>query len=1349
MGKGVKAGDESVEVMRGIEHGSEVNVVNGVEVVEVGSECDGKEDVHNDGVVTSGEDESDNSYVLVSGSEEMLEDAAERGDGGEVLVELSDPEVVEKYGSKEDEGEKLDGGPKTENEEDGKSSCVVESGVSLSSEDALERSVGKSIQDERKTSMVEEIEIVDKETEQGEVENTSKVEKPIEVEYLDKLDDVQEAVDVAPYDHESNSQQVSGGMVDSGVADLELSNSSSEGKLDSEIETTELNISEHSAELEKEGNEDSSLDVKENQECEDPLSSDAPVNSMELQPIEVRCLHNLEDVPETVIVAPYDRESDSQQNISGIMENRDADPEVSTPSSEEKLDSENETGESNESDLIAEELEKESNEESYLDEKVNQEYENLVQNDTRVNSMELELAEDIHVTDESLFDKRVTVDENPQLSEEENALDNKSAVSTDVKESITSEGLVPIDELDFNREEQNESVNILPVESNAAYEALHYEYDDVQSRKVIGAAGNGGSNIDSVPNSDEIGIPEAASAMPTEIIFKSTEQKVDCKTQMLVNDDLTPEAEQTMSKEILVNSFDQEQKESASDIDDGLHSDLRTKCSNGSSSNSIGHDLADDVEVVEFDTYTNDSGVRTDDEWPELSFYNTKNKINTESKKDEQGSQESENRVSDEIYLADPDRKEVQNVSPVIDNHAGLKKEVVDTSLSEDSEKAFPGSGTSEEIIHSAQSTTWADDNDQTYGVSSPSVLSTCSHSISDGVGSNEVAISESGNKNDETNSHENVEGPKVETVSSSDEASSLAALENEVDERPFFYLIKVPRFDDDDLREQNKFAQQEVDEKTKLRDSYKAPIQTKRDVCMEFNDDLETARLEEKVARDNLKAKRKEIEDAQAVLDKVNNAMTVEEIDGSIRTMEHRIQHETVPLSEEKQLIREIKRLKHFREQLSSSIGTQEELQEALDQKDQIKDHLKILKRDLNLIRSDVQRADTVTRAAKKKCFDKFAELNKLQLEFKAADGIRQEAYMCLVSLRRELARKNKLFWMYKDTEKAANDYALSGDRKALHSLCVNQVETVMDLWNTNNEFRKDYAKCNARSTLRRLKTLDGRSLGLDEEPPSIPFVRSDRIIHSEAVTNSFSQFPSLEESNMYAPYIAEKILKDPVVESVEKEAKKQSKSARAMSEVSTVPSQTVPSQELTQEAKEEVAKTKGEEELAKKTEENRKKEEEAKMMEQFQLEEKAKAKEALERKKRMAERAQARAKLRAKKEAEQREKEREKRLRRKEKRKDGNENDFIAVHEAHTEVTKETNAAEKHVTVTKRHHRPSDYAKATKTNTMPINLRNRNRRKMQMWVWIIVAALAAIGMVSLWFGLLSSVAEREQFSH
>lgn len=58
---------------------------------------------------------------------------------------------------------------------------------------------------------------------------------------------------------------------------------------------------------------------------------------------------------------------------------------------------------------------------------------------------------------------------------------------------------------------------------------------------------------------------------------------------------------------------------------------------------------------------------------------------------------------------------------------------------------------------------------------------------------------------------------------------------------------------------------------------------------------------------------------------------------------MEHKIEHETMPLPEEKQLIREIKQLKHAREQLCANSGTQAEIQEAFDQKDSIEGRFKV----------------------------------------------------------------------------------------------------------------------------------------------------------------------------------------------------------------------------------------------------------------------------------------------------------------------------------------------------------------------------------------------------------------------
>ena len=50
------------------------------------------------------------------------------------------------------------------------------------------------------------------------------------------------------------------------------------------------------------------------------------------------------------------------------------------------------------------------------------------------------------------------------------------------------------------------------------------------------------------------------------------------------------------------------------------------------------------------------------------------------------------------------------------------------------------------------------------------------------------------------------------------------------------------------------------------------------------------------------------------------------------IRNMEHMIQHETLPLKDEKQFIREIKQLKQTRDRLSSHMGRQDEVQQGLE---------------------------------------------------------------------------------------------------------------------------------------------------------------------------------------------------------------------------------------------------------------------------------------------------------------------------------------------------------------------------------------------------------------------------------
>ena len=62
------------------------------------------------------------------------------------------------------------------------------------------------------------------------------------------------------------------------------------------------------------------------------------------------------------------------------------------------------------------------------------------------------------------------------------------------------------------------------------------------------------------------------------------------------------------------------------------------------------------------------------------------------------------------------------------------------------------------------------------------------------------------------------------------------------------------------------------------------------------------------------------------------------------IRSMEHMIEHETLPLNKEKQLIREIKQLKQNREELSSNMKKQDQSQQSVDNKDDnIEEHFKV----------------------------------------------------------------------------------------------------------------------------------------------------------------------------------------------------------------------------------------------------------------------------------------------------------------------------------------------------------------------------------------------------------------------
>lgn len=596
-----------------------------------------------------------------------------------------------------------------------------------------------------------------------------------------------------------------------------------------------------------------------------------------------------------------------------------------------------------------------------------------------------------------------------------------------------------------------------------------------------------------------------------------------------------------------------------------------------------------------------------------------------------------------------------------------------------------------------------------------------------------------------------------VDISMASPKSGSNTFMEKEVNgvavTKPFNFFVRTPRYSDEKLQEQIRIAELEVNEKTKLRDSIQAQIQEKRAKNQNNGIAYEYAKGEDRSIKKLLKEKRMEIDSVQSVINKAKNATSIEDLNNRIITIEHMIQHETLPLKEEKQFIHEIKQLKQLREQLSSSKCTQNEIQQALEQREQAEEQLKILRKELGNLKYTVSQAQTACDEAEGKYNIEHKKVKELQAHFRAADEVRQEAYAKFLSLSKELSQKRKNFFKFKNDSATATYYAFNDDRKMLYRHCVNEVENFMELWNGNNEFRSEYVRLNARSTLRRFGTLDGRSLGPDEKPPIVPSSvreRKEKVVSVPANADLISKNPTME---LKPETKIENVSSD--VHSSKKETESKEKTAiirgpTKSKQVNSLPTDSGMDEEKV-EVQEEPIKTKEELELIRKAEEIRIYETEAKLKEQHRLEEIVKAKEARERKQRRDEKTQKREELKARKEAEQKEKEREKRSRKKERR-----NATTSSISASTdlqddassitcvEISKEEASTQVNDVSTKKPKTSRVMVSKQKQmrSTLPPSLRNRNRRKWQQWMW--VGLVSIVVLVLFWLekmGVFSSV--------
>ncbi|TYG71703.1 hypothetical protein ES288_D05G419400v1, partial [Gossypium darwinii] len=305
------------------------------------------------------------------------------------------------------------------------------------------------------------------------------------------------------------------------------------------------------------------------------------------------------------------------------------------------------------------------------------------------------------------------------------------------------------------------------------------------------------------------------------------------------------------------------------------------------------------------------------------------------------------------------------------------------------------------------------------------------------------------------------------------------------------------------------------------------------------------------------------------------------EELDFIIHSLQYRIQHESISLSDEKRILKEIKHLEGTREKVIANVAMRSKIQDSLGQKEDIDDQVKSGPKK-NQIKDKLDETET--------------KIESLQNELKAVTLKRDKAFENIQELRKQSDQGTSHFYQSRTTVHNAKLLATQKDIKALEELSIVEVEKFMALWNGNKAFRDDYEKRILPSLDSRLLSRDGRIRNPDEKP----LVAPEKPVDSETET----------------------ILR-PSVRQPKEEAKSEPETmaleSNPLSDISVVAEEILVSGKLQKNKEVDVAKLK---EL--------KREEEI-----------AKAKQAMERKKKLAEKEAAKAARRAQMEAEKKLKE------------------------------------------------------------------------------------------------------------
>ncbi|KAK8622723.1 hypothetical protein V6N13_117627 [Hibiscus sabdariffa] len=360
------------------------------------------------------------------------------------------------------------------------------------------------------------------------------------------------------------------------------------------------------------------------------------------------------------------------------------------------------------------------------------------------------------------------------------------------------------------------------------------------------------------------------------------------------------------------------------------------------------------------------------------------------------------------------------------------------------------------------------------------------------------------------------------------------------------FYFVRYRLYDHPEIKAKIDQADKELQKWNRTRFKITDELKATRADRAELLSQVRALNVDFDQFKEILGEKRKEIEPLQQALGKLrtNNyafgglCSSEEELNAVIHCLQYRIQHESIPLAEEKQLLREIKRLEGTRETVVANAAMRAKIQDSMGQKEAIQDQVKLMGVDLNGVRKEQHAVQSKKKLIKDKLNATEKRIDILQEELKHVTEKRDKAYETIQELRKRRDEENAYFFQSRSLLNKAKIVAAKKDIKALEELAAVEAEKFMALWNGDKAFRDDYEKRILTSLDSRQLSRDGRIRNPDEKPLIIPEVSVP--LQTETILRSSSRQSKEEAKSSPQPGTKKKVQKDAETKEREKKARK-----------------------------------------------------------------------------------------------------------------------------------------------------------------------------------------------------------------